>query len=208
MLLQYICLLLCPQIISCTAIRVPSPPPSPSVNIATITIDDSSTSITEHSRLIQALDTDVSLRTNHPPPHKRVLITQFHSVILNNGAANPYDSWHMRLEHVDAFLPIQAAVLSLGNVYISLQSFASNYLGQATAKRNFRVQLGNFEIEFHNRVDEPIPFTLIYYFLRQMNENVQAGVTGVYSGELQNVATGAIVWVAFRLKRGVRNFNQ
>ena len=135
------------------------------------------------------------------PFSRRVEITQFiNEEILPADAGNPLDAWQMHLEHVDALIPVQLAVLGLQTFYTRLRIFAAPRVGSVYPFRSLIVPLGGLELEFLNRRPGPMSYDVIYAFLVKMEDLVSKGLAGTYAGELVNVATQGSIWVRFRLK--------
>lgn len=72
-------------------------------------------------------------------------------------------------------------------------------------RRSMKIPVVNLVLEFYNRVIEPLSFSMICYFLEEMQKWVINRFVGVYTGEIENVLTHNIVWIRFRLRQGVTN---
>lgn len=135
------------------------------------------------------------------PLSKRVEINRFVSQALNiPHDANPEPKWRMQLEHLNYVLSAPSVARCLSTLFLHLAQNLQGHVGFSTEGRAFRVHNPDFEIEFFNRVNEPLDLAIITYFLLKMRELVESGLLRTYSGELVNAATQASVWIRFWVK--------
>ena len=156
----------------------------------------------------------IDRRVDIPPP---VRVVQFLRETISTAAAEDHDAgdadlWDVCLEHVAWFIiNPHVSIGQVENVAMKLErlyDLAMGSLWDIIERHNypnepednsFALRLGSVAIEWGCRTDG-LCWELLYEFCLLMKRKASQGWTGMYDGQLVNVATGAITWVKLTIR--------
>ncbi|KAL8796011.1 MAG: hypothetical protein Q9195_001587 [Heterodermia aff. obscurata] len=113
---------------------------------------------------------------------------------------NPSHSHRLTLTTFASLLPLQSASSALLHLYSELLSNASGPWVSLPAASSFTACSDNISIEFTAAGPYVIPWSFVAEFAEKMMDATEKGFTGYFQGEYRHLESGAVIWVALRIR--------
>ena len=132
--------------------------------------------------------------------------TKYHARALNSKRFktftfyNPSHSHRLTLTTFVSLLPLQSASSALLHLYTELLSNASGPWVSLPAASSFTASTDSLSIDFTAAGEFVIPWSFVAEFAEKMMDATEKGFTGYFRGEYCHLESGAVIWVALRVR--------